>query len=75
MDTGISVIILVPKAIIINNSEAILFINFGIKVIKILENRLLKYIKLINDKTFRNELLKNVYIIKVFLKKTDLNDN
>ena len=55
--------------------RAILFINFGIKAIKIPENWLLKYIKLIDNETLKNKLLKDVYIIKVFLKETDLDNN
>ena len=64
-----------PKIIVINNLKAILFINFGIKVIKIPENQLLEYIKLINNKIFGNKLLKDICIIKIFLEKMDLGDN
>ena len=63
------------KTIIINDLKAILFTNFDIKAIKIPENRLLEYIKLIDDEILGNELLKNVYMIKVFLKETDLGNN
>ena len=38
IDTGISIIALMLKVIIIDNSKAILFANFGIKAIKIPEN-------------------------------------